>query len=298
MERKHITADVGVIIGRFQVDELHPGHLDLLTWVGKQHKIVVIVLGVPAVSCLSQNPLNYSTRLQMLQKEYPNYIIVPLKDCRDNETWSRNLDKIINDTISPMHSVILYGARESFLEYYKGKYATQELVGDDILWSGSTVRQNIRTQNIYSKDFRTGVIWASQNRYKMTVPTVDIAIFRNDTILLARKDGEKLWRFIGGFVEPTSNSYEEDAIREVLEETGLVVRDVQYIGSFLVNDWRYKHEDKIKTILFATQCYVGEAIASDDIKECRWWKTNIVTEDMLVEEHRKLWRTLCQHYGI
>ena len=43
---KQIQSDVGIIVGRFQVADLHPAHIDLIETVVKAHKRVHILLGV------------------------------------------------------------------------------------------------------------------------------------------------------------------------------------------------------------------------------------------------------------
>lgn len=290
MERKYIKADVGVIIGRFQVHELHAGHKELLNWVGREHRNVIIVLGVPAVPGLLENPLDFQCRYDMIKAEYPTYMIVPLKDTKHNDTWSNNLDCCINNILIPNQSVTLYGSRNSFISSYTGKFSTQELTGDNHLWSGTDIRNELGRGIIRSKEFRAGIIWASQHRYRQTLPTVDICIYNSDKtkILLGRKPAESLFRFVGGFAEPESVCYEDDAKREVKEETGLDVHTIKYIGSMLVNDWRYKYSDKIKTLFFTAITDSVEYKAGDDIIECKWFNVVDIKDNILVEEHRKL----------
>ena len=38
-------SDVGVVIGRFQVDELHAGHVELLNTVQAKHPNMLVLLG-------------------------------------------------------------------------------------------------------------------------------------------------------------------------------------------------------------------------------------------------------------
>ena len=41
--------EVGVIIGRFQVNKLHPGHRSLINYALDNHKKVIILLGVSRI---------------------------------------------------------------------------------------------------------------------------------------------------------------------------------------------------------------------------------------------------------
>jgi bifunctional NMN adenylyltransferase/nudix hydrolase len=88
---------------------------------------------------------------------------------------------------------------------------------------------------------------------------------------LARKPDEKKWRFIGGFSDPRTSSLEEDAKREVQEEAGIEVEIISYLGSTLIDDWRYRGEqDKIKTALFLAKYIFGKPEGADDIAEVKW----------------------------
>jgi len=70
MQIKLPTADVGVIIGRFQVAELHDGHHMIISSVLERHKKVLIFLGsTPDVLVTKQNPLDFLTRQQMIQEK-------------------------------------------------------------------------------------------------------------------------------------------------------------------------------------------------------------------------------------
>ena len=115
-----------------------------------------------------------------------------------------------------------------------------------------------------------------------------MAIFCDKLVLFVNKPGENKWRFPGGFAEPPSPSYEDDAIRESLEETSLHCQNPQYIGSFRIDDWRYRGEvDSIKTIFFALEtCDKKEvAVARDDVHKCGWFDPNKMTADDVEEEH-------------
>jgi bifunctional NMN adenylyltransferase/nudix hydrolase len=170
----------------------------------------------------------------------------------------------------------LYGSRDSFISHYHGKYKTQELI-QEIYISGSETRKTISKKVKNTSEFRSGVIWAAYNQHPKCFPTVDVAIFNEDytKLLLARKSKEDKYRFVGGFADPKSESYEADARREVGEETGLEIDNLNYLGSFTIDDWRYRGEaDKIKTLFFATKVSFGRPQANDDICEVRWFDFN------------------------
>jgi len=132
---------------------------------------------------------------------------------------------------------------------------------------------------------------------------VDIAIFNFDgsKILLVRKPHQDKFRFPGGFSDVDSETLEDDAVRETLEETQLVVENPIYIGSRKVDDPRYQQTiHRVKTCLFAVYGYSGTAIPSDDLKggECRWLDVEDFKTFPMMPEHAKLREMLIKKLGL
>lgn len=283
--------EVGVIVGRFQVNKLHDAHVDLIQSVCNAHKKVIIFLGLAHTRGTINNPLDFEARKQMILDAFPQVVVLYIKDQKEDLDWSKDLDEKIRDVIGPTQTVTLYGSRDSFINYYHGKFNTIELLQESYI-SGTEIRKNIAKEVKNNADFRTGAIWQAFNRYPACYPTVDIAIFNEDEtqLLLGRKPKETLFRFIGGFAEPKSKSYEDDALREAHEEAGdFEMTPPVYIGSCLIDDWRYRSEvDKIKTIFFKTKRLFGHVRAGDDIAEVRWFDFNNLKDSDIVPEHRAL----------
>ena len=76
MQAKAQKYDIGVVVGRFQVHELHQAHRDLLDHVTAEHRKVVVVLGLSPLMNTISNPLDFEARKQMIQAEYPNAIVL------------------------------------------------------------------------------------------------------------------------------------------------------------------------------------------------------------------------------
>lgn len=292
--------DVGVIVGRFQVHELHDAHRDLISHVCANHEKVIILLGISPLPVSSNNPLDFEARKQMILSEFPDVNLFYIKDQQLDETWSKRLDEIIADNVMPGQSVVLYGSRDSFIAHYHGRYPTRELLAERVL-SGTAVRKKIaKSSTRATADFRAGVIWASQSRFPTAFTTVDVAVIDPETnrLLLARKPGEKLYRFVGGFSDPCSSSFEADALRETTEETSLEVGDITYIGSTVVEDWRYRNEpDCIKTMLFVGTYLFGRPTPLDDIEEVRWFSLDDghPLDEEIMPAHRPLMAMLRAH---
>ena len=266
----------GVIVGRFQVNQLHPGHLELFRQVSEKHDRVIVFIGVARTIPTRRNPLDFETRKKMIQAEYPDFIILPLRDEKTDQFWSDKLDDAIASVTNFTNHVTLFGGRDSFVPHYFGIHEVTQLEISSPT-TGTEIRDKITNRVMQSPDFRAGAIYAASNRFPMAIPTVDVAIFHDDGIgrirvLLGRKPGEAHYRFIGGFANP-GEKFEDAARREAFEETKLDISSVEYIGSFPVNDWRYAQDKdaKITTTLFAGWTTTKTGTAGDDIEEIRWF---------------------------
>ena len=300
IQNKQDKADVGVIVGRFQVPYLHAAHQELINHVAEKHGKVIILVGISHVPLTKNNPLDFECRAKMLLEFMPDATVLPIKDHVSDDVWSQKLDEQVASVVSPTQTVVLYGGRDSFIKYYSGKYNTQELESDTII-SGSELRENLKNRIKPTEDFRSGVIWSSWHQFPKVITTVDIAVVNVKTgqLLVCKKPGEKLYRFIGGFSDPRSPSFEHDAKREVSEETGgIEVDNLKYLGSFNIDDWRYRKEaDHIRTLFYAAEYIYGQPIASDDVSELAWKPIDKDLEKLIMPIHAELARSLIKYFG-
>lgn len=285
------TADVGIIVGRFQVPELTEAHKEVIQHVVDAHDKVIIFLGLPPVFS-SSNPMDFETRKRMIAEQFPDVTILYIKDNESDAVWSANLDRQINDQLLPNETALLYGSRDSFLTAYVGKFPRVELV--QTRWvSGTEMRESVKNKVSKDQSFRQGVIWSSFKRFPTVYTTVDIAIVDepNSRLLLGRKAHQERFRFVGGFTDPSDVSFEHSARREAQEETGLDVEisTADYIGSFNIDDWRYrKTPDSIRTLFYWGHYQFGRPQASDDIAEVRWFTIDELKTLEVETEHQQL----------
>jgi bifunctional NMN adenylyltransferase/nudix hydrolase len=297
VKEKELTYDVGVLVARFQVHELHDAHKELIDFVRERHHKVLVVLGASEVRGTTNNPLDIHARKQLVLRDYPDVETAYIHDEEFDEPWSKKLDKIIADNCTPHQTVMLYGGRDSFVDHYKGKHPTTVLESDRV-FSGTLLREEVGGRGAQADpQWRAGAIWQAFNRYPTAFPTVDVAIFNDDytKLLLVRKPNEEQWRLPGGFVDPRKDPHLEAAARrESHEETGLDITDPEYITSRLVDDWRYRREqDKIMTALFGAKRLSGHVNPADDVAEAQWFETSTLSatrQDQMpvVEHHRPL----------
>lgn len=295
MKTEEAKYDIGIIIGRFQVHKLHEAHRQLFDHVLERHKKVIVLLGSanPNKIGTRKNPMDFLTRKIMIEESYPNRIsaVMPLNDHKDDNVWSKNVDSTIRQ-VAPIGSVVLYGARDSFIPYYTGRFDVRELVPTSMI-SGTQIREEVSNQVLRSEEFRAGMIYVSNNMFPLNYSTVDVAIFKDQTekeVLLGRKPYERKFRFIGGFSDLEDDSFESAARREVMEETGLVIDTLHYVGSMRVDDYRYRSESDrgIITTFFKGYYMSGRPEAKDDIEEIKWFQLDELNKDNLVTEHLRL----------
>ncbi len=88
------------------------------------------------------------------------------------------------------------------------------------------------------------------------------------------------------------NCMEANLRREVREEAGIDVTEPKYVGSAMIDDWRYSEEaDKIVTMFYETTYLSGHPEPADDIVELRWMKVSEVGAK-IVPEHLPLYKML------
>lgn len=286
--------DIGVIIGRFQIHELHVAHKKLIEFVIERHKKVILFLGVAQAINTRKNPLDFVSRKVMIEELYGHRIsaVLPLYDRKSNADWSKEVDTKIRE-LFPVGSVVLYGSRDSFIPFYEpyGKFDTYSLEPEYMV-SATEVRNSVKNEVLRSKEFRAGMIYAANSTFPHNFATVDIAVLNDKgELLLARKEYEKEFRFIGGFSDTSDTCFEHTARREVVEESGLEIDDIKYVSSKNVRDWRYeKEEDRaIITTFFKAKKVFGKEEPNDDIVELKWVnpKTYDYKNDM-VEGHQSM----------
>lgn len=292
---KEKRPEIGVIIGRFQIDELHDAHVALINHVINRHDKVIIFLGVKPIAPCFENALDFRMRQQMLLEKFgTNIIVLPLNDKKYDNDWSNQIDVKVRE-VYPSGDVLLYGGRDSFIPHYSGKFKTCELEPE--IYVSATQKRQECLKTVSDPMYRRGFIAGASSGFPNPYPTVDVAIVKGDKVLLGRKPDDYLYRFVGGFVDVSDTCLEMAAKREVMEETGLEVSDLQYVCSLKVDDWRYRgiKSKGILTSFFKCDYIFGSPQPNDDICELKWFTLDELKETykvIMVEGHHKLFTSL------
>lgn len=284
---------LGVLVVRVQVDDLTEGHYDVIKEVIDSNDRTLIMIGLSPCKCTVRNPLDFDTRRRMILDHFPQVMVGYIEDVYSDEVWSDKLDRYIGTKTKKNDVVTLYGSRDSFIKHYTGQFDTVS-IQQRVHISGTQIRKGLALQSRNTKDFRAGAIWFAMNQYPASLPTVDVAIIaENNDILLGRRIGENGgYRLVGGFVQP-GERFEDAAIRELKEETGIDAKNLNHIGSFVIDDWRYRSEvSKITSTLYTVTDWSGTIQPDDDIDELMWFSLDNIDLNEVVPEHHEMIQTL------
>jgi mutator protein MutT len=93
---------------------------------------------------------------------------------------------------------------------------------------------------------------------------------QNRILLLRRSDGENLWGFPGGMIEPDERA-DQAVVRETYEETGLQVEPVSLIGVYAGPEYRftYPNGDQAQPMVLFFECRVMGGELRPDMEESK-----------------------------
>ncbi len=110
-------------------------------------------------------------------------------------------------------------------------------------------------------------------------------IVKEDKILLQRRTDNGKWGFIGGLVE-MNETYEQAALREIREETGLEVRLENFLGIFHNHNMVWSNGDAAHVIsaMYTARIVSGEPRIDEESYELRFFGADEMPE-LFAEDH-------------
>lgn len=228
--------EIAIVIGRFQVPKLTEGHRFLIDNAIKNSDECVIFIGRTSIPN-NRNPLSFASIKSMMTEEYPNAIIIPIFDNPNDIEWSKDLDRTIR-LLFPFENITIFSGRDGFKDKYFGCFKVKKIKGMKCV-SGTDSRLKVGKEIIHSEDFRKGIIWKSQNQYKFVDMAIDVAVIIDNFVVVGKKNGYSKYSFCGGFVDIKDKTLEEAGIREVKEEFNLKIKNLKYICSASIPDYRF-----------------------------------------------------------
>lgn len=291
--------DVGVIVGRFQTDELTPAHLELIDTVYNTHSNLVIILGLSPQECTPKNPLDYRIRKIFLQEQYPKADVLYVNDMRYDDDWSRQLDRIVRSVTRKHQTVCLYGGRDSFLPHYNGQHPAKELTLKESEFISATSRRKIIRNSVTNhQEFRKGIIYGTASIGARSIPAPIVVISDQDHkhILMGKRYQDRKYSFITDEL-PCNKTFEVFSSEIVYEKTGFKIEpdDLKCYGSVIVPDWKYRSEDDtVIGMIYVTTVNFGKATAKGDMTKLKWIDIETI-HDHVSSEHYTIADFLYHH---
>ncbi len=135
------------------------------------------------------------------------------------------------------------------------------------------------------KSLTCGNCGAEVVQYRNPFPTVDVIIrIGNEVVLIKRRNEPYGWALPGGFVD-YGESLEQAAVREVGEETGLGLENLQQFRAYSSPD-RDPRQHNISMVFTADG--TGEPRAGDDAAGIRLWPLNDLPSPLCFDHDRIL----------
>ncbi len=154
------------------------------------------------------------------------------------------------------------------LEIFKRRLRGDRLRQGNLIYGSRTQRSmEVRFQMDYIHELRKVI-----GPRKIILNCAGALIVRDEKILLQRRTDNGKWGFIGGLVE-MNETYEQAALREIREETGLEVRLESFLGIFHNHHMVWSNGDAAHVIsaIFTASILKGEPRIDEESYELRFF---------------------------
>lgn len=124
--------------------------------------------------------------------------------------------------------------------------------------------------------------------YQNSKPTASAVIVKDGRVLLGKRRIDPslgMWNIPGGFLN-LGEDPKDAAMREALEETGLVVELGDVLGIFM--DVYGPAKESTLNIAYLAKIVGGQEKKDDDLSELKWFAPNEIPEELAFENNRKM----------
>jgi len=116
------------------------------------------------------------------------------------------------------------------------------------------------------------------------MPCAAVLIYKGEKILLQKRNDNLCWAIHGGSIEICEKA-EDAAVRELLEETGLVANKLELLGIFsgenMMHTYPNGDETYIIGICYMCDDYSGELLQeTDETLELKWFDINNLPKNL------------------
>lgn len=307
---------LGVLIGRFQVPEMHEGHRFIVKRMQEQCDEVLILFGSANRARSVKNPFTYKERTTAAHNLFPGVWTAPLNDYLYNDSqWMAD----VAATIALMQAeikhvcrydqelkIVLYGHHKDGNDYLKW-FPQYEYVNinSDIDVSGTEVRNSF--MHMLPENVQADAAYFIKERItfkdypypdSLNICCADAVVECLGHILLIKRKftpGAGSWALPGGH-KNTNETFLQCALRELKEETNLRIPEPVLIGS--IKSTRLfdnpRRSSGIPKLTLAAHIVVKpnpdgslpRANGSDDAAETRWLPvSDVLNKYRLHDDH-------------
>ena len=190
--------------------------------------------------------------------------------------------------------------------YFSKLKALTHQLSEDMFWIGGRAIQLVNFNNEHKYCGRCGALTHAVDgerakkcpkcgliNYPRICPAIIVAVVRDGKLLLAHNNqsAKDLYSVVAGFVE-VGETFENCVVREVLEETGINVKNIKYFGN---QPWPFPNSLMIG---FTAEYASGEIqVDGVEIGDANWYSSNEmpVTPDS-ISIAKKLIAWFCENY--
>jgi bifunctional NMN adenylyltransferase/nudix hydrolase len=307
--------DAAILIGRFQ--PFHNGHAALLKQALEMADRALIVLGSSFRARNAKNPFTWEERATMIAASFDEADVgrisfVPVRDVYDDTRWAAAVKEGVCTAMAgcatPRLALVGFhkDASSAYLRLFpQWSFVASERQGDidatplrgfylngnDASWAASRAQVPPAVVR-YLEDWRTLPAFATMREEHETIEadkqkwgsgpfiTLDAVVTVAGHVLLVRRKhppGKGLWAIPGGFLEGRERLL-QGAIRELKEETGLAIKDVELVEA-LRTAAVFDHPDRSQRGRVITHAHWFDlplpalpiVAGADDAAEARWF---------------------------